>query len=104
MQDDPYYLKCYHETHILREELVQELSEINGLKPVKTVTNFFLCQLPSNGPDAKTVVQKCQEKGLYLRNASNMGTQIGDYTIRIAVKDRETNKRMVNILKEVLLD
>jgi len=104
LQDDEYYLKCYQETHILREELVQELSEINGLNPVKTNTNFFLCQLLSDGPDAKTVVQKCREKGLYLRNASNMGKQIGDYTIRIAVKDRETNNRMVNILKEVLFD
>ena len=104
LQDDEYYFKCYQQTHILREELVQKLSEINGLKPVKTNTNFFLCQLPSNGQDAKTVVQKCQEKGLYIRNASNMGKQIGDYTIRIAVKDRETNRQIVNILKEVLLD
>ena len=104
LQDDQYYLECYQQTHILREELVQELSELIGLNPVKTNTNFFLCQLPSDGPDAKTVVKKCREKGLYIRNASNMGKQIGDYTIRIAVKDRETNKRMVNIIKEVLLD
>ena len=102
LQDDKYYLQCYQQTHILREELFQELSKLNNLQPVRTITNFFLCNLTSNGPNAKTVVQKCQEKGLYIRNASNMGTHIGDYTIRIAVKDRETNKQMVSILKEVL--
>ena len=103
MHDIDYYAKRYAETHALRDELIQELLNLNTMEIVPTTTNFFLCHLFSNGPSAKMVVSQCREKGLFIRDVSNMGTQFGKFTIRIAVKDRETNQIMVKILKEVLL-
>jgi histidinol-phosphate/aromatic aminotransferase/cobyric acid decarboxylase-like protein len=48
------------------------------------------------------MVSKCKEKGLYIRDVSNMGSNFNNHTIRIAVKDKETNQKMLIIIKQVL--
>jgi len=57
--------------------------------------------VPDGGPDAATVVARCREQGLFLRDATGMGTQLGRHALRIAVKDRDTNRRMAEILRAV---
>jgi histidinol-phosphate/aromatic aminotransferase/cobyric acid decarboxylase-like protein len=64
--------------------------------------NFVLCHLPENGPDADTLVARCREQGLFLRNVATMGTCFGSRAVRLAVKDAETNRRMVKIVFEAL--
>jgi histidinol-phosphate/aromatic aminotransferase/cobyric acid decarboxylase-like protein len=73
---------------------------INSIKGVQSKANFILCYLPENGPNSEIVVSKCKEYGLFIRNVSNMGTDFNKHTIRIAVKDRETNQKMIKILKQ----
>ena len=98
LQDPEYYAQRYRETHELRHELSEQLRSL-GWEPVPGVANFILCDLPDDGPDAATVTVRCREKGLFLRDASGMGTGLGDRALRIAVKDREANRRMVEILR-----
>jgi histidinol-phosphate/aromatic aminotransferase/cobyric acid decarboxylase-like protein len=99
--DDPdYYAAKYQETHALRRQLAEWLKPLNW-EIISGVTNFLLCHLPENGPDAESVVARCRERGLFLRNAATMGTVLGDRAIRIAVKDAATNRRMIEILREV---
>jgi hypothetical protein len=38
-----------------------------------------------------------EREGLFLRDASTMGAQLGTHAVRIAVKDRLTNQRMLEI-------
>ncbi len=97
LQDPEYYAQRYRETRALRHELSEQLRSL-GWKPVPGVANFILCDLPEDGPDAATVAVRCREKGLFLRDASSMGTRLGHRALRVAVKDRETNRRMVEIL------
>ena len=104
LKDEDYYNKCYEQTHVLREEFSLELSKIKSIEVVQSVANFLLCHLPENGPNAKTVVLKCREKGLFIRDVTNMGTNFSKHTIRIAIKDRETNKMMLKILKQILIN
>lgn len=78
------------------------LQTLNAMEIVPSTTNFILCHLRPDGPDAATVIERCEADGLFLRNASTMGTQPGSHALRIAVKDRETNCRMVEILTHVL--
>jgi hypothetical protein len=40
---------------------------------------------------------------LFLRNAALMGPQLGTHALRLAVKDGETNRRIVDILGRALL-
>jgi len=83
---------------LLREELSRALRQL-GWDPVPGVANFLLCHLPSDGPDAESIVQRCRKKGLYLRNAAQMGTNLGNRAVRIAVKDRQTNARMLDVIR-----
>jgi histidinol-phosphate/aromatic aminotransferase/cobyric acid decarboxylase-like protein len=64
--------------------------------------NFLLCKLVGTDMTAKTFIAKCQEKSLFLRDVSSMGSRFDPYTFRISVKDISTNKRMAVIMSEVL--
>ena len=101
LRDPEYYERCYRETHSQRRELDENLRAL-GWDTVPGVANFILCHLPLRGFDAATVAARCRERGLFLRDVSAMGAQLGDRALRIAVKDRETNRRMVEILELVL--
>ncbi|NER09440.1 Histidinol-phosphate/aromatic aminotransferase or cobyric acid decarboxylase [Muriicola jejuensis] len=103
IKDNDYYEKCYEKTKVLRDELSRELMKITTLEIIPTKANFILCYLPENGPNADFIVSKCRENGLFIRNVSNMGTNFGTHTIRIAVKDRATNHMMIKIFKKVLI-
>jgi histidinol-phosphate/aromatic aminotransferase/cobyric acid decarboxylase-like protein len=98
LQDSQYYAARYTETRILRDSFAIGLAEL-GLQLVPGVGNFILAHLPDQGPDAATVVRRCREERVFLRDASLMGTQMGDRTLRIAVKDRESNARILASLK-----
>jgi histidinol-phosphate/aromatic aminotransferase/cobyric acid decarboxylase-like protein len=102
LQDADYYAARYAETHRLRDELAEEISELAGWEVLPGVANFLLCHLPENGPDAATVVKACRARGLFLRDASVMGRSLGKHALRIAVKDGETNERIVATLGRVL--
>lgn len=102
LQEDSYYEKCYEQTHSLREEFSKELLKFNLLEVLQSKANFVLCYLPENGPNAEAIVSKCKEMGLYLRDVSNMGNNFNKHTIRIAIKDKETNQKMLKIIKQAL--
>ncbi len=102
LEDPAYYTSRYQETHALRQELAEALQAISPMEIIPSVANFLLCHLPPNGPDAATVVERCRAAGLFLRDAASMGSQLGHYALRIAVKDAETNHRMVKILSAAL--
>jgi histidinol-phosphate/aromatic aminotransferase/cobyric acid decarboxylase-like protein len=100
LQDPEYYARRYRETHELRRELSEELCALVW-ETVPGIANFVLCHVPSDGPSAATIIARGREHGLFLRDVSSMGTQLGSHALRIAVKDRETNRRMVEILNAV---
>jgi histidinol-phosphate/aromatic aminotransferase/cobyric acid decarboxylase-like protein len=97
LEDAEYYTRKYEETHQLREQLIEWLKPMQW-EIIPSVTNFFLCHLPPTGPDVATVIERCRQHGLFLRNAATMGSQLGDRALRVAVKDAATNRRMADIL------
>ena len=102
LQDPDYYARMYDQTHVLRRQLARQLSEVCGLYVVPSVANFLLCHLPDDGIDAATLVDRCHRHRLFIRDVSNMGSQFGRHDVRIAVKDAETNHRVIKILAHVL--
>jgi histidinol-phosphate/aromatic aminotransferase/cobyric acid decarboxylase-like protein len=102
LRDPTYYANCYAQTHRLRQDLAIRLRYDCGLDVVPGVANFLLCHLPEDGPDANTVVQACRAHNLFIRDASNISRALGARTVRIAVKDAVTNRRMCELLQDVL--
>jgi histidinol-phosphate/aromatic aminotransferase/cobyric acid decarboxylase-like protein len=101
LKDPEYYAARYAETHRLRDELAEQISEQLGWEVLPGVANFLLCHLPEDGPDAAAIVKQCRARGLFLRDAGAMGRGLGKHTLRIAVKDEETNQRMLRILLQM---
>jgi histidinol-phosphate/aromatic aminotransferase/cobyric acid decarboxylase-like protein len=119
LNDPEYYAGCYNDTRTNKELLINELNELNelntlntlnelnalkknnGIKILKGVTNSILIELPAE-IDIDTVLKECESKNLFLRNVSNMGVNLGNSLLRIAVKDEKTNKKIAEILTTVL--
>ncbi len=101
LEDVDYYAARHAETHGLREDLAKGLQAL-GWDVLPSMANYLLCHLPAEGPDAATVVARGRERGLFLRDAATMGSQLGDRAIRVAVKNAATNERMLQILGGVL--
>ena len=104
LEAEDYYTARLEETHALRAELAAGLRGLGISEIVPGIANFLLFELPSDGPDTRVVVRTCREQGLYLRDVANMGAKLDRHAIRIAVKDAETNTRMLAILSEVLAE
>lgn len=102
IQAHDYYQQRYDETHDLREELLQGLRQLGIERIILGTANFLLFFLPSDGINSANFIKACRELNLYLRDVSNMGGNLGEHAIRIAVKDRTTNHRMLSIMADVL--
>jgi histidinol-phosphate/aromatic aminotransferase/cobyric acid decarboxylase-like protein len=102
LQDETYYSECYRRTHALRAELVAQLGAVGIRDIVPGKANYVLCHLEPDHPAAAGVVSESRRHGVFLRDVSLMGTEVGQRAIRIAVKDRETNRKIVEVLEEVL--
>lgn len=96
-----YYRSRWQETAVLRDEL-QTALEAQGWDVVPGCANFLLCHLPLSAPDAARFVPELRRRGLFIRDVAGMGTVLGPRAVRIAVKDRPTNLRMLAILAAAL--
>ncbi|MBL9137297.1 MAG: histidinol-phosphate aminotransferase family protein [Verrucomicrobiales bacterium] len=99
LQDPAYYAARYAETRALRESLATGLRAL-GWSTLPGVTNFVLCHLPPEGPDAESVVRACRARDVFLRNPATMGTRMGTHAIRVAVKDAATNHRTLGVIDD----
>jgi histidinol-phosphate/aromatic aminotransferase/cobyric acid decarboxylase-like protein len=61
-----------------------------------------MCHLEPEHLTAAEVVQESRKRDVFLRDVSLMGSQVGSRAIRIAVKNRETNARIVEVLEKAI--
>jgi histidinol-phosphate/aromatic aminotransferase/cobyric acid decarboxylase-like protein len=73
-----------------------------GWKVFPGFANFLLCQLPPNQPLVRDLVDACRKQKLYLRDGTSMGKRFHEHTLRIAIKDKQTNLKTLQILRGVL--
>jgi histidinol-phosphate/aromatic aminotransferase/cobyric acid decarboxylase-like protein len=98
-----YYSERWAETQDLRRGLSLGLKGL-GWQVLPGCANFLLCQLPLEQPESAALIRACRARGLFLRDVGNMGRCFDSRTLRVAVKDGATNLRMLEILKEALLE
>jgi histidinol-phosphate/aromatic aminotransferase/cobyric acid decarboxylase-like protein len=96
-----YYRERWRETRALRGEMAAALEGL-GAEVVPSSTNFLLFHLPEEAAPAREVVRRCRKQGLFLRDAGEISPILGDRALRTAVKDAETNARIVEILRAAL--
>lgn len=102
LNDPDYYTNCYNQTHSNKGLLINTLKLNKEIHILKGVTNSILMELPKSA-DINIVLKECQSRNLFIRNVENMGENWGTNLLRIAVKDKETNLKIADILNHVLL-
>lgn len=85
-----------------KEWLCKGLSGIRGVEAFRPDSNFVLVRLPDAGPDAGTLKDRMAKRGVLIRDASNFRFLSKRY-IRVAVRDRASNRRLVEALREEML-
>ncbi|WP_125153204.1 pyridoxal phosphate-dependent aminotransferase [Clostridium rectalis] len=79
--------------------LTNQLEKVNYIDRVyKTNSNFILCKL--KGIDCHELYNKCLDNGIVIRKCNNY-TGLDNSFVRFAIKDREMNKMLINILQSI---
>lgn len=81
-----------------RNYLLNELSNIEGIVPYCTHTNYMLIKLLKWNEEY--VFNQFLKRGIVVRKCSSFEGLEGEY-IRVAIKDRENNMRLINIFQEL---
>lgn len=101
LRDSSYYASCYEQTRALRDEMFADLLAL-GVSPVPGVANFLLFHLPQWSAEAEVVAARTRELGVFVRVAGRTSETIGSRALRTAVKDRGTNRVIINALREAI--
>jgi len=102
LKDKKYYKNKYLQTHRLRDAMIKSLRQIERIEVFNSVGNFFLVHLKAESLSAKKIISQLEDRGVFLRNCDSMGLQFHDDYIRIAVRDKKSNDRIVSSLKRCL--
>ncbi len=99
LRDPDYYARCYRETAALRERLAVDLERVLPAARILTgVANWVLCLLARQGPDAALICERTRSRGVFLRDSGATSAVLGRHALRVAVKDKATNRRVVETL------
>ena len=84
--------------------MYEKLNEISGIKVYETEVNFITGKIDeklfSEGLNVKVLREKMLEQGILIRDASNFKF-LDERFFRLAIKDRESNKRVIEVLKGI---
>ncbi len=96
---DDYSLAC---DLIVKERsfLIRELSKIKGIEVFPSQANFVLCRVDNS----KEMALKLLDRGIFIKDCQGkLGISEPRY-IRLSVRSREDNEKLVESIREVLCD
>jgi len=95
LADSAYYAARYAQTHALRRELAGELRAMAPWHIHEGAINCVLCLLTDTMPSAAEIVGRCRDGGVFVRHCATISPSLGERAVRISVKDRATNGRVM---------
>ncbi len=96
LQSYAWYRERAVETHALREALRARIDAIAGLRCLPSTTNFLL--FASERVPAATLVQRCRDQSVFVRDCASLSPRFGARFVRTAVKDAAANARIAQAL------
>jgi len=99
LHDPDYYQQRYRETHLLRCQALEALADMEGVQVFDSCANFYL--LKCTQQSATWVQTKLEAENIFIRHCDSMSPRFNDNFLRIAVKNREQNAKIVSALKRV---
>jgi histidinol-phosphate/aromatic aminotransferase/cobyric acid decarboxylase-like protein/ribosomal protein S18 acetylase RimI-like enzyme len=102
LRDKEYYSKQYDLIHSERKKMQKSLESI-GFQVFPGVANYLLTYLPSDsGYSSTKFVEDCKSRGLFVRDAQNMGVSLPSNAVRFAIRSIDENKKMLEIITSIL--
>lgn len=81
-----------------RELFFEELKQIPYLRVIPSQANYFLCEVTDKYTSAE-LTQELIEQDVIISNCGLKSNMKGQNLVRLAIRDREDNKKLVQILK-----
>lgn len=81
-----------------RERFYAELTTIPYLRVIPSQANYFLCEVTEKYTSAE-LTQKLIERNVIVSNCELKSNMVGRNLVRLAVRSREDNERLIEILK-----
>jgi len=82
-----------------RDWLASSIRDIRGIKPLPASANYFLVDVAGTGMTSGEFAEKMLAERVIVRDCSSF-TMLGDTYIRLAVRAREENERLVEALRK----
>ena len=95
--DDEYIKESKDYIDKERSYLLEELSRIEGIKVYNTHTNYILIKLLEHNEEH--AFEHFLQEGIVIRKCSSF-VELGDDHIRVAIKDREYNERLLEAFRK----
>jgi threonine-phosphate decarboxylase len=86
-----------------KEQLLSELSKIDSFNIFPSDANFFFINIRKSGFTATELTSKLLNEGILIRDCSSF-RGVDQYFIRVAVKTRVENERLIEVLKRTVKD
>ena len=99
LKDNAFKGKTDHVIKKERKFLVDKLSEISGVECYPSKTNFLLMKIKNSYMKSNMLQEKLFKKGILIRDCSNF-RGLGKKFIRIAVRKRVENKKLIDEIKK----
>lgn len=101
LSDKAYIKQTRYFVEKERAFLFNELSGVTGLKAFHSQVNFILVKIKKKGVDAHSLSARLLKKGIMVRDCGNF-RNLSQKFIRVAVRKRNENLRLIKSLKEIL--
>ncbi len=102
LRNEAYYSKQYERIHEQRGSMQNSLEAL-GFRVFSGVANYLLTYLPpDSGYSSIQFVEACRTKGLFVRDAQNMGVSLPNNAVRFAIRSVQENEQMLTIIGSVL--
>lgn len=101
LTDNEHSEKTLEVIKLEKEFLTQELAKIKGFKVFHADTNFIFIDIRNSGLSAAQLRERMIGQGILVRDCSSFAGLDGFY-VRIAVRMREDNEKLLTALKKVL--
>lgn len=83
-----------------RQRLFRKLKDIKGLNPYPPTANFIFCRLDKGPLNSKRLCDRLGRRGILVRDCGNF-RGLNERYIRIAVRKRDENNRLIEALSEI---
>ncbi|SMF35655.1 cobyric acid synthase [Desulfovibrio gilichinskyi] len=98
IKDEDYARRTIETTTRLREELVQGIAKIPGIRTFPAQANFMLCQVQRVGMDATGLIEHLIKNNIAVRQCDNFDGLDSTY-FRIAVRTAKENNKLIDGLR-----